>query len=374
MRFSLCATAWLCLLAMFKAPISISAIDQGVRAGYWLSDSGLNVADIGQHISNFTHIYFAFATLSPNYILAEFSAGNIAQLNALVKAKSRSNPPIKTIMSIGGGDIAVSKLFSIMASQPASRAAFINSTVNVARQFMFDGIDVDWEFQQNQIDMNNLGLLFKELRANLETEAYTTGQVRLILTAAVSYAPVLMNDAPLAYPVQQMSQSLDWINIMAYDYYGSDWSKVTGMHTALYDPNSNLNTNYGVKAWINKGMPAKQIVLGLALYGRTWSLKNPNIHTIGSPAGPRKKDGGALTYSDVIEFNRVNKAYEVFDPVRVSWYCYSETTWISYEKNNSIALKVKYARAQGLRGYFFWYIGQDLTYELPRTASATWLS
>ncbi|XP_071696430.1 class V chitinase CHIT5-like [Rutidosis leptorrhynchoides] len=373
MRFSLCVTAWLCLLAMFKAPFIIYAIDQGVRAGYWVSDSGQNVADIGQHISSFTHIFFAFATLSPNYILADFSAGEIAQLNALVKAKSGSNPPIKIIMSIGGGgNSTVSNLFSTMASQPASRATFINSTVNIARQFMFDGIDVDWEFPQNQNDMNNLGLLFKELRTKVETEANTSGRVRLILTAAVNYAPVLMNDAPLDFPVQQMSQSLDWINLMAYDYYGSGWSKVTGLHTALYDPDSNLNTDYGVKAWINKGMPAKQIVLGLALYGRTWTLNNPDMHTIGSPAGPRNGDGGALTYSDIIEFNRVNNANEVYDSVRVSWYCYSGTTWISYDKNNSIASKVGYARTQGLNGYFFWRIGQDLTWELPSTASATW--
>ena len=39
-------------------------------------------------------------------------------------------------------------------------------------------------------------------------------------------------------------------------------------------------TNY----WIDKGFPKEKINLGLSLYGRTFTLKNPGEHDLGSPA------------------------------------------------------------------------------------------
>ncbi|KAJ7298773.1 hypothetical protein O6H91_Y421500 [Diphasiastrum complanatum] len=45
---------------------------------------------------------------------------------------------------------------------------------------------------------------------------------------------------------------------------------------SLYDPNSDLSTSFGVASWLKAGLSSKQAVLGLAVYGRSWILKNPS--------------------------------------------------------------------------------------------------
>ncbi|KAI3821737.1 hypothetical protein L1987_09309 [Smallanthus sonchifolius] len=165
-----------------------------------------------------------------------------------------------------------------MASQPYSRSTFINSTIKVARDYGFDGVDLDWEFPSNESDMSNLGLLFNEWREALEHEADITKRARLVLTSAVYY-----------------------------------------------------DTNFGIGSWIQGGVPPEKIVMGLPLYGPTWSLENPNINTVGAPTTGTGPGSGLLVYSQVIDFNRNNNATIVFDNTRISYYSYAGDSWVSYD-------------------------------------------
>ncbi|KAG5564139.1 hypothetical protein RHGRI_000356 [Rhododendron griersonianum] len=86
--------------------------------------------------------------------------------------------------------------------------------------------------------MANLGVLLDEWRAAVATEAQSAGQPPLLLTAAFYYAPSING---LNYPVLSISNILDWINLMAYDFYDDPtWAKVTNSHAALYDPSARL--------------------------------------------------------------------------------------------------------------------------------------
>ncbi|XP_076938729.1 class V chitinase CHIT5-like [Bidens hawaiensis] len=261
-----------------------------------------------------------------------------------------------------------------MANQAYSRAAFINSTIKVARKYNFDGVDLDWEFPSNETDMSNLGLLFKEWREALENEANITNRARLVLTSAVYYASnISFNGGPRSYPIQAISQYVDWISPMCFDYHGS-WEKFTGLHSALYDPYSNLSTDFGIRSWIQGGMPSKNIVMGLPLYGPTWSLENPNNNSVGAPTMGTGPGSGLLVYSQVIDFNRDNNATIVFDNTRISYYSYAGDSWVSYDDIGSVKSKVHYARKRSLGGYFFWALGQDLDWAISSTASQAWLT
>ncbi|KAB1211839.1 putative cysteine-rich receptor-like protein kinase 31 [Morella rubra] len=84
---------------------------------------------------------------------------------------------------------------------------------------------------------------------------------------------------------------------MTYDYYGPLWSSITGAHAALYDPSRNANTDYGVGAWIHRGLSASKLVMALPFYDYAWILKNPNDSEIGAPAtGPAITDDGTNSY------------------------------------------------------------------------------
>nr|XP_043639378.1 class V chitinase CHIT5a-like [Erigeron canadensis] len=346
---------------------------QGVRAAYWPSFTGYPASSIDT--SYFSHIYYAFVLPSPTTYALDITPDDVEKLLEFSNSTNSWNPPAKTILSIGGGGGGdLPGIFSQMASQEYSRATFINSTIKVARDYNFDGIDLDWEFPSNESDMSNLGLLFKEWHEALEYEANVTKSPRLILTSAVYYASSISFDGgPRSYPVNAISQYVDWISPMCFDYHGS-WENFTGLHSALYDPKTNLSTDFGIKSWIQSGLPPNKIVLGLPLYGPTWSLQDPNDNTVGAPTTGTGPGSGLLIYSQVVDFNRDNNATVVFDQTRVSYYSYSGDSWISYDDIGSIKSKVHYARAQALGGYFFWALGQDLDWDISSTASQAWLA
>lgn len=160
---------------------------------------------------------------------------------------------------------------------------------------------------------------------------------------------------------------MDFVGPMCFDYHGSGWEpNQTGAHALLYDKTSNLSTSHGISAWKGDGVPSKKIVMGMPVYGRTWQLKDPNEHGIGAPAVGTGPGGGVMVYSDILGFNVENNATVVFDNTTVSTYSYVGTNWIGYDDGNSIGYKIKYAKAQGLGGYFFWALGFDSNWALAK--------
>lgn len=165
-----------------------------------------------------------------------------------------------------------------MASHPRSRQAFIHSSIQVARKFGFDGLDLDWEFPQNPKEMHDLGLLLDEWRLALEREAKATCQPPLLFTAAVYFSvDFFVADVYRKYPVGSINRNLDWINAMCFDYHGGWDNTTTGAHAALYDPKSNLSTSYGLKSWLRAGVPRSKLVMGFAAVWEVVETQGPKF-------------------------------------------------------------------------------------------------
>ncbi|KAE8700424.1 hypothetical protein F3Y22_tig00110557pilonHSYRG00356 [Hibiscus syriacus] len=352
----------------------VMASPPAVKGAYYSSDPTV-FPPSAIDTSLFTHIYYAF--LMPSNVTYKFeisSSTALLLLNFTTTLLHRSPPPA-TLFSIGGGG-SDSNLFSCMASDTKSRKAFITSAMDVARKFGFDGMDLDWEYPSNPKEMKNLALLFKEWRRAINVEAAKEpGRAPLLLTAAVYFSVDFFLDAvDRKYPVRAINQNLDWVNAMCYDYHGGWNTSITGAPAALYDSNSNVSTSYGLRSWIKAGVDRTKLVMGLPLYGRTWTLKDPSFHEIGSTAvavGPG--DAGALTFMQVEEFNKKNGAIIVHDMDSVSTYSYAGSTWIGYDDDIAAMLKIGFAQALGIRGYFFWSLGSDSLWKISRQASRAWV-
>ncbi|XP_030544539.2 class V chitinase CHIT5b-like [Rhodamnia argentea] len=357
--------------AVAAAALAPEAAIKGAYYPSWFS-SGFPPSSI--ETSLFTHILYAFLSPSNTTYKFEVSDSTAPLLSNFIAALRQKSPPVKTLISIGGGG-AGPALYATIASSASTRKLFIDSSIEVARKYGFDGLDLDWEMPENPKQMADLGLLFQEWRNAITRESKATARPPLLLTAAVYFAvDFFLSGTYRKYPVASMNQNLDWINAMCYDYHGSWDTSATGAHAAFFDPNSNISSSYGLRSWIQAGLPRKKVVMGLPLYGRTWELKDPSVHGIGAPAvglGPGKD--GVLTYSQVETFNKKNNATVQYDATTVSTYSFKGTSWVGYDDVVSTATKVGLAQALGLRGYFFWALSYDKDWRISTQASRAWI-
>ncbi|KAF5469559.1 hypothetical protein F2P56_013624 [Juglans regia] len=356
------------LLLLLQLSSSAGQITVVLKGGYWFPGSGFPVSSIDSTL--FTHLFCAFADLNASTYQVTISSSNAAQFSTFTKTVQQKNPAVKTLLSIGGGG-ANASTFASMASQASTRKSFIDSSIQLARNNNFSGLDLDWEYPSTTTDMTNLGLLLNEWRAAVVNESNTTGKETLILAAAFFYSSVYYS---LIYPIQAISNSLDWVNVMAYDFYGPGWSpSTTAPPAALYNPTSQVSGANGIEAWIQAGVPASKLALGLPFYGYAWRLLNASNNGIFAPAnGPALSSDGSQTFSQIRDLITHSGYTTVYNSTIVTDYCYKETIWIGYDDIQSVSTKVTYAKGKGLLGYFAWHVGADKDSSLSTTASTTW--
>lgn len=366
-----------CCLMMIRtgsAAESSSGNPPAVKSGYYPSWGSDDFPPSAINTSFFTHVFYAFLLPSNVTFKLELSNETAVLLSDFTTTLRHKTPPVKTLLSIGGGagdNPELPRIFARMVSNPSSRSHFIDSAIEVARKFGFDGLDLDWEYPQSPKEMKDLGHLLKQWRREIKKEAKATDCHPLLLTAAVYFsADFFLSNVTSSYPVKSMEKYLDWANVMCFDYHGA-WSNITGPNAALFDPNSNVNSVYGLRSWINGGMTPKKLAMGLPLYGRTWELKDPNDHGIGDIAIGPGPGGGQLGFNELEMLNQESGATVVYDMDTVSVYSFNGSSWIAFDDGLTITSKIGFAQALGLRGYFFWALGHDSDWKISAQGNLT---
>ncbi|KAF8389188.1 hypothetical protein HHK36_025881 [Tetracentron sinense] len=349
---------------LFLLHLRSSAGQTVVKGGYWFRASEFPVSDINSTL--FTHLFCAFADLDSQTYQVTISSANAVPFKNFTKTVQIKNPSLKTLLSIGGGS-SNPATFASMANQSTSRKAFIDSSIKLARANGFSGLDLDWEYPGTSSEMANMGTLFDEWRVAVAAESRNSSLPPLLLTAAVNYAPRVNS---VSYPTTSIGRSLDWVNVMAYDYYAPSYPRsrsATGAHAALYDPSSQVSTSFGISSWNQTGLSSKKLVLGLPFYGYAWQLVNPQNHGLYAPAnGPVGSGDGSMGYNQIKDFIVTNSAVSVYNATIVADYCYAGSTWIGFDDSQTIVTKVSYAKQKGLLGYFAWHVGVDNNWVLSK--------
>lgn len=315
-----------------------------------------------------THLVYAFAKLDNGVIAAfdpyldlkdNYGLGMYEKVNQLKVA----HPHLKTLLAIGGWNEGSVK-YSQMASTPAGRQRFAQSVVAFLDKYGFDGLDFDWEYPAARggvpQDKENFVLLLQELRSVLEPKGR-------LLTAAVSAGD---STADAAYDVPAITKYLDYISVMAYDFFGS-WNSYTGHCSPLgarencSEEEKAFNVESATRRWLANGADPAKLVLGMPLYGRTFTLANPNnsgflAPTTGpGPAGPVTREPGYLGYNEICSQLKSGTWKITRDPRVVAPVAVSGNVWIGYDDAESLTAKVQFARSLGLAGAMVWSIETD---------------
>lgn len=200
---------------------------------------------------------------------------------------------------------------------------------------------------------------FQELRSAFRKH-------NLLLTAAFGAGKDTID---IAYDVEGLSIYLDFIHMMCYDYHGA-WDLKTGANAPLHSDDT-LNVEYSINYMLKLGAPAKKLVLGIPLYGRTYLLtepysrkssRKPKLGTVAQNLGfqgPYTRENGFMGYNEVcMEFK--NSTWTKF------WDAESRTPFavkgnkvIAYDDVKSIEEKVKFAMEKDLAGVMVWSIDTD---------------
>ncbi|KYC35307.1 hypothetical protein WA1_09160 [Scytonema hofmannii PCC 7110] len=349
--------------------------NQYVVGGYlpsWTISSATNPASIPAN--KLTHLFYAFADIDAQGNVKLHQDGLDGDIDVLKSIKTQ-NPNLKILVSIGG---AADPDFSPVASSTQSRTNFVQSAIKFMKDNGFDGIDIDWEFPKKQENNDYLQLL-SELRQQLNNTSAADGK-NYQLTTALSASPYQLSpsdygDSPYdlnATVLKTTSQYVDFINVMSYDYHGP-WEQTTNHQAALYKStndqsynSSKLNVDWAIKQYLNAGVEAKDIVLGVPLYSYSWTGVNPGASNDGLlQSGTPVKD--AILYKDLYSKVGTNGYQRYWDDSAKVPYVYNSQIkeFSTYEDKQSVLGKVDYVEQQKLGGMFFWHLGGDLPISSP---------
>lgn len=251
--------------------LKFSISQSWIKAGYWYAGSEFPISEINSAL--FTHLICAFANVDSSTYQLSIPSANEQYFSSFTDIVRRKSPSVTTLLSVWNGQNATgqsilgnkvnSSVLSSMVSDSSHRKSFIESSMKTARRYGFQGIDLFWLWP-NGTDLNNMGKLLDEWRAAITSEARNSSEPELILTAGVRYIPI---HETVSYPIESMKRNLDWAHVVAYDYFLPSRDNVTGTHAALYNPASNISTDFGISQWLSRGFPANKLVLGVPYHG-----------------------------------------------------------------------------------------------------------
>ncbi|PVH75948.1 glycoside hydrolase family 18 protein [Cadophora sp. DSE1049] len=320
-----------------------------------------------------THVLYAFANISSDtgeVLLSDTWAdtdmhfagdswaepgtnlyGCFKQLYLLKKA----NRNLKVLLSVGGSSYSAN--FAAPTSTDSGRSKFASTAVSLVANLGLDGLDIDWEYLQDDVEAENLVLLLKEVREALDVYGNSLSKpYHFQLTVASPAGASHYRTLHLA----EMDCYLDFWNLMAFDYAGS-WSDLAADQANLFASVGNpaatpFDTQTAVDYYLSQGIALDKIVLGMPLYGRSFEANEG----LGQPFNgvgdgtwePGVYDVKDLPLSGATEFNdtTTGSSYS-YDPVKKQL--------VSYDSLVVAKQKAAWIQQKGLGGGMWWESSAD---------------
>merc|ERR1712078_666844 len=304
------------------------------------------------------------------------SAGTIKAYEEMRKGA----PHIKMLLSVGGW--SMSNSFSKCTTDAASRAKIVGSVKKFLQEHDFDGIDYDWEFPgynrtdgagipkfaskwtyDPEHDRDNFMALLAETRTMLgDLQKEKSRSDKYLQTIAIGMGPDKVEYLAKFFGDEKtMGNSLDYVNMMCYDFHGGWGNLPIGHNAPLHPPTTNPKENKGmsIEESVTRvielvGAHKNKLVMGLPTYGRSIQVpKGTDIEkaldtaqTLDCKASDSVKtwETGSVSFWHQ-EWLATQPGWETkYDAVADQHYLWneSESIFMSYDNVDSIKKKVQW--------------------------------
>ncbi len=276
------------------------------------------------------------------------------------------NAGVKVLISVGGWTL--SNYFPAIAANAAKRATFAHACVNLVSTYNLDGIDLDWEYPGyapnggTPQDATNFTVFLAQIRDSLTNYGIQHNKTMLLTScfgaSATNMANIQWNNVlPL----------IDAVNVMTYDFFGS-WDNFTCHNAPLYatiQGDTSFNDSSTILRLLNQyGVPPGKINMGIPFYGR--SNKTSSLPALYANALMQvdnstfwEDDGAPLYYNIMLKQNLFTYHWDASCAVPYLSGNGSLHTFVSFDNEQSIALKAQFIVNHNLRGAIIWEITGD---------------
>jgi spore germination protein YaaH len=211
-----------------------------------------------------------------------------------------------------------------------------------------DGINIDFEgvSNKNRADLSNF---IQKLSKSLK-KVNASYQVSLCLYAI---------DQEDVFDIKAIDSYIDFYTLMGYDYYGG-FSKLAGPVSPLSESQTfGKGISFSVQTYMDKGVDAQKLIVGLPYYGSEWLTENQKI-----PSKVKRFKSHA-PYRIIRKINIDSlKIPVLFDKQTGTSYMKIERIPGQYEQlwfedQQALALKYDWIKKHQLAGVGIWALGFD---------------
>ncbi|KAM0212234.1 hypothetical protein ACHAPQ_005240 [Fusarium lateritium] len=268
----------------------------------------------------------------------------------LLKKKNRN---LKVLLSIGGFN--GSPALASGVSTQAGRQRFITTAVKLITDWGFDGIDIDWEYPANAQEASNYVSILSGVRKALDKYSTTNKlNYHFLLTVATSAGAGNYN----IMNMKGMDAWLDAWHLMAYDYSGP-WDSTTGHQANVFASKNwplttKLSTDKALNDYIAAGVPPKKILMGMPLYGRSFSKTDG----FGKPYSGMAGNSEGIYLLKELPRPGAKTSYNA-DLIASYTYDSNKRELVTMDDLKSGQAKAGYINQRGLGGAFYWEASGD---------------
>lgn len=166
-----------------------------------------------------------------------------------------------------------------------------------------------------------------------------------------------------SYEVRSIAESVDFVNLMTYDFHTPKTIPYTNYNSPLYPNKLDMlyfkyfNVHFAIHYMHSLGLSRKKMMVGIPFYGYLYYLSNAQYHGVYSLYNGTQVDIG---YSEVCsKFLPLPQTIRVFDRDSKVPYAYNQRRWISYDDMESVTLKAQWIADNSLGGSMTFALNYD---------------